>query len=288
MKPKIIVYLPVIHQGYLKLFKKCKNADIFIANQSLIDFIDQEFDYLRKEIRSLTPQQAEISLKALLPGRQVSLIGANDLMMLDSTDQNIILPKEDIFIWIANNYLTKSKVTYEKTFLRWNKNNTIKNNTVKSKNKKSSKSFSKLLHKISKTANKESKLSSDWWRQVGAIVFCESENSDQEIIAIAHNHHLPSPYSPYIDSDPRNSFHKGENIDLGTAIHAEAALIANAAKKGIVLKNKSVFVSTFPCPTCAKLIAVSGISKLYYKDGYSVLDGETILKNSDVKILKID
>ena len=292
MKSKIIVYLPVIHQGYLQLFEKYKKADIFIANTSLIEFIDQEFDYLRKEIRSITPQQAEISLEALLPGRKVSLIGANDLMLLDSKDQEIILPKEDIFIWLAKNYLTKSQVIFDETFLRWNRENTVKKIKVETKKPTSDDSFSDLITKITNQTNTDAKLSSDWWRQVGAVIFEEGEgtenkNSLPEIINIAHNHHLPSPYTPYINSDPRNSFHKGENIDLSTAIHAEAALIADAAKKGIKLKGKSMYVSTFPCPVCAKQIATSGISKLYFSDGYSMLDGETILKNSGVKIVKI-
>lgn len=291
MKPKIIVYLPVIHQGYLKLFEKYKNANIFIANTSLIEFIDQEFDYLRKEIRSITPQQAEISLEALLPGRKISLIGANDLMLLDNPDQEIILPREDIFIWLAKNYLTKSNVKFDETFLRWNRNNTIKENKVETKKSTSDDNFFDLITKITDQTNTDAKLSSDWWRQVGAVVFEEGESDNKnfqpKIISIAHNHHLPSPYTPYIDSDPRNSFHKGENIDLSTAIHAEAALVATAAKKGISLEGKSMYVSTFPCPVCAKQIAVSGISKLYFKDGYSMLDGETVFKNSNVKIIKV-
>jgi dCMP deaminase len=283
MKPKIIVYLPVIHKGYLQLFEKYKTADIFIANTSLIDFIDQEFDYLRKEIRAITPQQAETSLESLLPKRQISLIGANDLMLLDNKDQEIILPNEDIFIWLAQNYLTKSNVKFDETFLRWNRKNTVKKNKVNSKKTKDN-NIKKILTKIIDTTKTDAKQSSDWWRQVGAVIF---EESSKKIITIAHNQHLPSPYTPYIDSDPRNSFHKGDNIDLSTAIHAEAALIANAAKKGISLKGTSIYVSTFPCPVCAKQIATSGIKKLYFSDGYSILDGETILQNSNVEIIKI-
>jgi dCMP deaminase len=294
MKPKIIVYLPVIHKGYLQLFEKHKTADIFIANKSLIEFIDKEFDYLRKEIRSITPNQAEISLEALLPKRQISLIDTNDLMLLDNRDQEIILPKEDIFIWLAKNYLTKSKVKFDDTFLRWNRENSVKKNKITPTNEKlgkDSKSSLEIFNKLINKTNKDAKLSSDWWRQVGAIIFKESKQENKvdqpKIISIAHNQHLPSPYSPYINSDPRNSFHKGENIDLCTAIHAEAALIADAAKKGISLNGMSMYVTTFPCPPCAKQVAASGISKLYFKDGYSMLDGETILKNSNVKIIKI-
>ncbi|NCS97095.1 MAG: deoxycytidylate deaminase, partial [Candidatus Pacebacteria bacterium] len=89
------------------------------------------------------------------------------------------------------------------------------------------------------------------------------------------------------DSDPRNSFHKGEHIELSTAIHAEAALIADAAKKGISLEGTQLYVTTFPCPACAKLIACSGITKLYFSEGYSMLDGEKILNDAGVLLSKI-
>ena len=282
MKPKIIVYLPVIHAGYLQFFENHKEADIFIANESLIELIDQEFDYLRKEIRAIVPKQAEISLEALLPERKISLLGANDLSFLDDANQKIILPKEDIFTWLAKKYFSKSAVVFDATFLRWNRENTVQEKAVQNTQTKTEKKFGELLQTLIGETKKVSELSSDWWRQVGAVVFGESE-----IIAIAHNHHLPSPYSPYIDSDPRNSFHKGENIDLSTAIHAEAALIADCAKKGISLAGKSMYVSTFPCPTCAKLIATSGITKLYFNDSYAMLDGERILTDSGVDLIKI-
>jgi len=303
MKPKIIVYLPVIHRGYLKFFENHSDADIFIINENLIELIDQEFDYLRKEIRALTPSQAESSLEALLPDRKISLLGANDLMLLDNLEQKIILPKEDIFVWLAENYMTKSQTIFDETFLRWNRENLHKASKMKSGKEFLEKEFGEKLIKLVEKTKTEAELSSDWWRQVGAVVFDESSDSSQnektmksknlqqstkpKLIAIAHNHHLPSPYAPYIDSDPRNSFHQGKNIDLSTAIHAEAALIADCAKKGISLSGKSIYTTTFPCPTCAKLIAVSGIAKLYYSEGYSMLDGEKVLADTKVKIFRL-
>ncbi len=297
MKPKIIVYLPVIHAGYLHFFESYKNADIFIANESLIKMIDQEFDYLHKEIRAISPTQAELSLAALLPERKISLLGANDLPFLDEPNQEIILPKEDIFIWLAKKYLAKSKNCFDDTFLRWNRKNTLEKKPVQNKQTATREDFGRLLHTVVEKTQKTAKLSSDWWRQVGSIIFEEFEtknavkktqNKQPKIIAIAHNQHLPSPYTPYIDSDPRNSFHKGEKIDLSTAIHAEAALIADCAKKGVSLEGKSMYVSTFPCPVCAKQVAASGISKLYYSDGYAMLDGERILSDSGVELIKVN
>ena len=107
-------------------------------------------------------------------------------------------------------------------------------------------------------------------------------------VIVTHNKHMPSEHSPYIYGDPRNNFSKGINIEISTSIHAEARAIAEAARRGISLKDTSIYVSTFPCPPCAKLIAYSGIKKLYYSSGYGVLDGESILKSQDVELIFVE
>jgi dCMP deaminase len=49
-----------------------------------------------------------------------------------------------------------------------------------------------------------------------------------------------------------------------------------------------MYVTTFPCPPCAKMIAFSGVKKLYYAGGYGVLDGEAIMKSKGVEIIFVD
>ena len=93
---------------------------------------------------------------------------------------------------------------------------------------------------------------------------------------------------PYVNGDPRNNFHKGDHIEISTAIHAEAQMIAEAARKGVSLEGADMYVTVFPCPPCAKLIAFSGIKNLYCGGGYGVLDGEAVLKSKDVKIFFVE
>ena len=124
--------------------------------------------------------------------------------------------------------------------------------------------------------------STDWWRQVGGVVV-----KDGEIILSRTNKHVPSPHQAYADGDPRNTSHKGEDLDKYTTIHAEAGMIAEAAKKGVSLEGTEMYVTDFPCPVCAKQIAYSGVKKLYYTKGYSVLDGERILKDNGVRIIQV-
>jgi len=111
-------------------------------------------------------------------------------------------------------------------------------------------------------AEAEAEKSSDIWRHVGAVLV-----RNGEALLTAHNQHLPHAQTPYENGDPRNAFHKGDHIEISTAIHAEAALIAEAARKGIATEECDMYLTVFPCPPCAKLIARSGISTLYCGGG---------------------
>ena len=48
-----------------------------------------------------------------------------------------------------------------------------------------------------------------------------------------------------------------------------------------------MYVTDFPCPPCAKLIAGAGVAKLYYRDGYAVLDGQDVLDVAGVEIVQV-
>lgn len=261
-----LLYVPALHKGVLN-FVEASGQTILVLNEEVIHLIDAEFDYLRKEIRSLTPTEARKALQALFPKKIIELLTKEKLAKLNTSESELLLPDEDIFHWLAKEHLSKADCTFSPTFLRWNRNNTLKKHPVSAE-----------MARAFAVANQ----SSDWWRQVGCALVV-----DGKVLSVAHNAHLPSPYTPYIDSDPRNSFHKGEHIEMTTAIHAEAALIADAARKGISLDGAELYVTTFPCPTCAKLVAASGIAKLYFTEGYSMLDGEQVLTQANVEIIEL-
>jgi len=52
------------------------------------------------------------------------------------------------------------------------------------------------------------------------------------------------------------------------AVHAEMDAITSAARKGVSLRNGTMFVTTYPCHNCAKHIIASGIKKVYYIEPY--------------------
>ena len=47
-----------------------------------------------------------------------------------------------------------------------------------------------------------------------------------------------------------------------------------------------MYVTDFPCPPCAKLIAGAGIAKLCFREGYAVLDGQDVLEAAGVEIVR--
>ncbi|MDQ1295505.1 MAG: deaminase, partial [Actinomycetota bacterium] len=57
-------------------------------------------------------------------------------------------------------------------------------------------------------------------------------------------------------------------IEFGRIIHAEMACICTAARRGTPLNGASIFITTYPCHECARLIIAAGIKEIVYIDPY--------------------
>jgi len=274
MSKVIIAYVPALHQGYLNFFRRYQDSDLYILGKDLVC----SFPRMDRDIRAMSAAEMREAINVLNVFKNVYIADEESLKKLETKE--IVMPDEDINHEIANRYFSKQNIEFVPTFLRWDKLASIKKYNVYPDTEVSEKKFDKDV--ISR-AFKEAQRSTDWWRQVGAIVF----KGDREI-GKTHNKHVPVETNPYEFGDPRSNFDAGERIDLSTVLHAEAGLIADAAKKGESLEGASIYVTTFPCPNCAKLIAASGIKKVYYNEGYSLLDAESILKESNVEIIRVE
>jgi dCMP deaminase len=273
MSKIIFAYIPVLHEGYRKFVSTHEDAGVlYLWGQDLID----ESDYLAKEIRALNPELMKKSLEALGFNLRIEILTKARITEIASFLGEIIMPDDDISHNFVEKYLADKKVTFDNIFLRWDRRNSVRENKIANDQVITSDEFSKKMMRV---AEGEAEKSSDWWRHVGSVIV-----KDGKAILIGHNHHVPSEHIPYADGDPRNAFHKGECLELSTAIHAEASLIAEAARQGLSLEGAEIYVTAFPCPPCAKLIAYSGIKKIYYKEGYGVLDGEGIMKTKGIEI----
>lgn len=274
MKKAILAFVPVIHSGYLKFFSDNKGSDFYLIGKDL--FLEAE-SRLSREIRILDESIIAPLIRNIVG--EVSILSKDNLPEFISKYDEIVMPDEDVSRYVAEKYLGDKKVIYNRVFLRWDKLISTKELEISPDRKITNNELDREL--IAK-AFQESEKSGDWWRQIGALVV-----KDGKIIISGYNKHFPSDFSPYINGDPRNNFDAGIRIDLCTSIHAEASTIATAAKNGIKLAGCDIYVTTFPCPTCARLLAESGIRKVYYSKGYSLLDAEDILKGAGAEIILV-
>src|SRR5690606_17847421 len=76
----------------------------------------------------------------------------------------------------------------------------------------------------------------------------------------------------------------GEDGGCRDSVHAEANLVAFAAKYGIALRGATVYTTCSPCIDCAKLLINAGIARVVYEESYRDLRGLKLLKSSGVVV----
>lgn len=277
-KRVVVVYVPVIHQGYINFIQSMEDKieEVLLLGSEIIGI----FDHLaRKDLRAINPSLALLALKECGFSIPISLCTESTLISIANNKMvQVIMPDEHECRQVAKMFAL-TDVEYEKVFLRWHQGNILAQNQVTPEEKISIDDFNQRMMSAART---QAEQSLDWWRQVGAVLIQRGR-----VVLGAHNQHVPDERLPYVMGDPRSCSKKGLNIELSTAVHAEAGLIAEAAKRGIRTEGSLLYVTTFPCPPCSKLIAYSGVKTLYFQEGYSMLDGEEILRHQGVEIIQV-
>ena len=272
-------YIPIIDQGYIRLIERHVERGVSIgvfATEISLRYAP----YTRKELRALTPEKVASILSA--SGIDSSVMGESEIFeRLSDNSQTLTLIADDI----SQGLLTaaadiRATVHLESPFLRWDRNNVSVNQQITSDSEVSSGDLDNLFRSLYKEAER----SSDWWRHVGAAIFSENNT----LVAMEHNRALPHDNIVNIESDPRILSSRGVGIDLSLFLHAEASCVASAAKTGTSIEGAKIYVTTFPCPNCAKIIAASGIKTVYFSEGYAMLDGQRVLEQSGVEIIKVN
>jgi len=262
----------VLHAGYEALFDRHADADeVLLLGRSFAE----DFPVLRKEIRALDPSVAARYLVAARRFPTVRVVERDDLPSAIAGDV-LVLPDEEIMRSLFGGR-SDVEIVWERTFLRWDRSWSLAGRPASFDGRISTE---ELDRSFALRAAAEAGLSSDWWRQVGALAV-----RDGEVLGVAHNEHRPTEYAPYVNGDPRNDFSRGVHIELSTAIHAEALLVARSARFGPVLDGADLYVSTFPCPGCARLVAEAGFHRCFFAGPYAVLDGEDVLRAAGVELI---
>lgn len=123
-------------------------------------------------------------------------------------------------------------------------------------------------------------------RKVGALI-----TLDNIVVSTGYNG-APHNMTNCIDSPSlciRNNMEipSGEKLEMCRAVHAEQNAIIQANCLGRQLKGATIYVTTFPCVTCAKLIIQSGIKEIVYSGEYNDPYAVELLLEAKIGIKRI-
>lgn len=279
----LVLYIPAIHQGYINLFEKYKGRidTLYVLDQGVID----NYPLAKREIRQLAPETAvQIALNLLDYFGTVESAGKAKLIELaKQSDTTIVTSTEYIADSIIKQYFShfpQERIIQEPIFLRYDEN-TVKN-ARQEVQFKGTITKDKIHERLMSRAETAKGKSADYFLQVGAILVPK----DHELI-VSTNQRMPAPHQMHSVGDPRNYMPYGTESHIRTVLHAEQGLIAQAAREGVKIDGASLYVTTFPCPDCVNNLAEAGIKKLYFKDGYSHLSSEDVLKAYNIEVIKV-
>ena len=288
-KEKILILgeFPVFHKGYTEFLNKIKKD-----KGNLVFFVGILSDELIKELTSLEPDIRKVSSEDI---KQIlnSYISVEEYFSVEKNNFSKIienLKPDKVFILqgdksedFASKYFMENKlkniIEYYDVRLRWSDD---KVQEFKKEVSELPKEELKKHQKFMSEALKEAEKSKCWWRQVGAVAV-----KNNKIIFRGFNRMLPTEDECYKIGCIRDSIEPGKDPEVCSVTHAEASIISLAARDGVSLKNTILYVTHFPCPACAKLIALARFKKVIYSRGSSVFDGERVMTSRKVDIVKI-
>jgi dCMP deaminase len=273
----VVSYVPALHRGYIDFFKKYSGDDLYVLGTELV----RETPRMDRDIRALAPEEVKALIAGLNIFANVAVLDKKNIGAVLTSAALIVMPDDEVNRQFAETYLKAidKRIAFVPAFLRWDRKISTTEFVVPPDRVISEDEFDRG---IMAQASEEAKKSPDWWRQIGAVLI-----RDKKLILVAHNEVLPSEYTLNAFGDPRSNFDAGEAPNIYKTIHAEAKIIALAARRGIPTEGASLYSTTFPCPPCAKSLAIAGIKEVYYAKGYSLLDAEDILRAFGVKIVMV-
>jgi dCMP deaminase len=273
MIKSLLLYIPVLHNGYLRLFDRCKGKIkyVYLFDDELVSELS-EF----REIRAIAPSRMVKMINSLALPFKARLLNKKNIKTLSA--EEIIAVGDSITKKFIKKYAPHTRILFENVFLRWDEGNVVKEST----GSYDVETTSQFDRKMMKKAIKIGGASSDWWRHVGCVIV-----KNKRVLISSFNQHFPTNDTQYIEGDPRDFIKAGKFGFLASSAHAEQLAIAKAANKGIQLKGADMYVSTYPCPACAKLTAAAGIKRCFFQGGNSYLDVEAVFKATGLKAVLV-
>jgi len=124
-------------------------------------------------------------------------------------------------------------------------------------------------------------------RKVGSIIV-----KDNRILSTGYNgspHGMENCISnPNLCYRSKHNIPSGKDLHLCRANHSEVNAIMSALKTGEDLKGAAIYVTTSPCSNCAKMIIQSGISEVYYIEGYEDIFSISLFEEAGITLTKVN
>ncbi len=123
-------------------------------------------------------------------------------------------------------------------------------------------------------------------RQVGAVI-----TKNNEIVSIGYN---GAPKGLKHCSELGGCLRTLNHIPSGTrqefcrAVHAEQNAIIQAAKQGVSILGGTLYVTTYPCSICARMIINSELKRIVYKGDYMDDNSKAMLAEADIVVEHFD
>lgn len=271
-----ILYVPVLHEGYVRFMTAAAKDGVtqfYLPGPNLI----KELTFLEPEIRAVAPPLMRKIITGLGLFESVSVVEAETLPTLAPGDV-IVTANEGWSNRLIERYFPGQPVEYQTIWLRWDEVN-IHSTQAAGYSRQSTDDFDRSIVELAEATAGHS---GDWWRQVGAVMV-----KGWQVVSQAHNRHVPSQLAPYALGDPRDFVPAGESPEIATTLHAEQSVILDCARRGIGLQGTWLYVTIFPCSMCARLIAYSGIKRVYFRGGSASLEGQSILEQNGVELILV-
>ncbi|MBI2454014.1 MAG: hypothetical protein HYV54_00335 [Parcubacteria group bacterium] len=283
LRTNLIAYIPTLNRRHLEWFKRHPESDLFLISQAeaeeLLPRLGRNMAALPTEMvaRMVSLSEWVRCVRIFVPGME----NHNRTFTLPVSDR-LFLPDEDVSHLFAEKYLVPAGYTFsfEIIWARWDMTAVKRNQPVIPDVEISHSQFDQeLMQRAVEISNK----SPDWWRTIGALAVLWNG----QVLSAFCNSHMPNEYETYIFGDP------GINRDAGmlgkyTSMHAEEAVVAHSARHlGLALDGAHLYVTTFPCERCARLIIQAGVTKLFFREGFSSLNAQDDLRGGGVKIIQV-
>ena len=114
-------------------------------------------------------------------------------------------------------------------------------------------------------------------KSVGAVIV-----KDRRILSTGYNGSIKGmPHCTDVGCDM-------EDGHCVATVHAEANAIIQAARNGVCIDGADIYVTASPCWNCFKLIANSGIKRIYYGEFYRDETSLKVAKECGIELISLE